>query len=290
VLSAADSACYVAKELGRNRIHLYSPDDEQLVQHQEEMHWVSRIASAFEQNRFLLVFQPIKALNDPDHGYHFEILMRMHDEEGKIVKPDDFLPAAERFTLMPTLDRWVVRQTFQWLNQNPKIIEGLNTCGVNLSGNSLGDEYFLDFLLSQFKKLNIPKHKICFEITETAAILNLENALFLIEHLRAEGCQFALDDFGAGLSSYAYLKKIPVDYLKIDGAFVKDVIDDPIDDAMVRSIHEIGHILGKKTVAEYVENDVIEARVKAIGVDFIQGYAVSKYLPLDQFADFYQIP
>jgi diguanylate cyclase (GGDEF)-like protein len=287
VLSAADAACYAAKDGGRNRIHIYFPDDDVLVRRQGEMLWVSRIANAFEESRFVLVFQPIQAVDSTDQGYHFEILIRMRDEDGGMVSPDDFLPAAERYTLMPTLDRWVVRQTYKWLSNNPDILNGLSCCGINLSGRSLGDEYFLEFLLDQFKIYDIPKEKICFEITETAAIVNLNHAMNLIEVLKMHGCQFALDDFGAGLSSFTYLKNLPVDYVKIDGAFVKDMIDDPIDAAMVRSINEIGHIMKKKTVAEFVESDAIIETLTEMGVDYMQGYAISRDLSLSEFESYY---
>jgi EAL domain-containing protein (putative c-di-GMP-specific phosphodiesterase class I) len=182
---------------------------------------------------------------------------------------------------MPTIDRWVVRSTLSWLASYPEHLDSLSMCSINLSGHSITDDSFLHFLTGQFKHCGVPADRICFEITETAAVSNLAKATRFIETLRQQGCRFALDDFGSGMSSFAYLKNLPVDFLKIDGAFVRDIMEDEIDFAMVRSINDIGHVMGKKTIAEFVENDDILARIREIGVDFAQGYGIARPAPLE---------
>jgi len=286
VLSAANTACYVAKEQGRNRCHLFHHDDVELGRRQGEMRWVGRIHDAFEDGRFSLYYQKLKPLTKAldDNRWHYEILLRMRDEGGQFVPPPTFLCAAERFSLMPTIDRWVVRSTLSWLASYPEHLENLSMCSINLSGHSITDDSFQRFLTGQFKHFSVPADRICFEITETAAVSNLAKAARFIDNLRQQGCRFALDDFGSGMSSFAYLKNLPVDFLKIDGAFVRDIMEDEIDFAMVRSINDIGHVMGKKTIAEFVENDAILARVKEIGVDFAQGYGVARPAPLEEIA------
>ncbi|MCB1850576.1 MAG: EAL domain-containing protein [Gammaproteobacteria bacterium] len=284
VLSAADTACNVAKEQGRNRSHLFHHDDVELGRRQGEMRWVGRIHNAFEEHRFSLYFQHIKPLGEmiDDCGWHYEILLRMQDETGQFVPPPVFLGAAERYSLMPTIDRWVVRSTLAWLARTPEHLAQLSMCSINLSGYSITDDGFLRFLTSQFSDYAVPADRICFEITETAAVSNLAKAAKFIENLKEQGCRFALDDFGSGMSSFAYLKNLPVDFLKIDGAFVRDIMEDEIDFAMVRSINDIGHVMGKKTIAEFVENDDILMRLRGIGVDFAQGYGVARPAPLEE--------
>lgn len=286
VLSAADTACYVAKEQGRNRLHIFHHDDVDLARRQGEMRWVSRIHDAFEQGRFFLYCQKLKPLSEePEHqGLHYEVLLRMRDEQGEFVPPATFLSAAERYSLMQTIDRWVVRSTFSWLASHPQHLNQLALCTINLSGSSVTDYAFLNFLIEQFDSYALPAGRICFEITETAAVSNLSKATRFIETLKMHGCRFALDDFGSGMSSFAYLKNLPVDYLKIDGAFVRDIVDDEIDLAMVRSINDIGHVMGKQTIAEFVENDKIYSRLKEIGVDYAQGYGIAMPIPLDHIA------
>jgi EAL domain-containing protein (putative c-di-GMP-specific phosphodiesterase class I) len=199
----------------------------------------------------------------------------------QMVLPKVFLPAADRYNLSSELDRWVVSNTFQWIADHPQHLAGLYLCSINLSGHSLNEEKFLDFILQQLKHFAIPPEKICFEITETVAITNLSRTAFFIERLKTKGCCFALDDFGSGLSSFAYLKNLPVDFLKIDGVFVKDILDDPLDLAMVKSINEIGHIMGKQTIAEFVENEKILDKLREIGVDYVQGYNFGWPRPID---------
>ena len=277
ILSAADAACYAAKDRGRNRIHIYHEGDVDLARRHGEMRWVTRIQTALEENRFELARQPIVSLSgDEGSDRHYELLLRMRDEDGKIVPPEAFLPAAERYNLSIKLDRWVVREAFRILTRDPVHLENLFLCSINLSGVSLADEDFLIFVTSELASAGLPPRKVCFEITETAAIANLPGAMRFIEVLRRIGCRFALDDFGSGLSSFAYLKSLPVDFLKIDGVFVKDIVDDPIDRELVRSINQIGHVMGKRTIAEFVESAEILSALGEIGVDYAQGFELGK--------------
>ena len=277
ILSVADAACYAAKDAGRNRIHVYEEDDDELSRRRGEMQWVAKINNALEEDRFCLAAQDIVFLgNEEDRppGKHYELLIRMRDEDGSIITPGIFLPAAERYNLSVKLDRWVVTTVFDWLTTHPTELEELDTCSINLSGHTLGDDSFLKMLLHKFMTGAVPPAKICFEITETAAVANLRDAIQFIQELKKIGCQFSLDDFGTGLSSFNYLKNLPVDYLKIDGSFVREIHKNPIDLTMVRSINELGKVMGKKTIAEFVENREILAILEEIGVDFAQGYAV----------------
>ena len=281
VLAAADAACYAAKDRGRNRIHVFHVDDAVLAQRQGEMQWVARLGTALEQDRFDLCFQPIVPLDpDGEQGLHYELLLRLREEDGRQTPPGAFLPAAERYGLSPRTDRWVVETAMRWLNSHPEHIDRLALCSINLSGASLGDEGFLALLLGLLESGRVPCNRICFEITETAAIANLSAAIRFIGVLKELGCRFALDDFGSGVSSFAYLKSLPVDFLKIDGVFVKDILTDPIDFAMVRSINDMGHVMGKRTIAEFVESQAILERLRDIGVDFAQGYGVGRPRPI----------
>jgi len=283
LLSAADSACYVAKDKGRNRVYVYQPDDEELVARHGEMQWVSRINQALEENRFELFYQPIVPLQNTKEQMHVEVLLRMRDEDGKLIFPMAFIPAAERFDLMPAIDRWVVRNVFSFCEASGR--DDL-TYAVNLSGASLSDAGLMGYLREQFSTYNVLPCNISFEITETAAISNLSEAIHFISELKMLGCSFSLDDFGSGLSSFAYLKNLPVDYLKIDGGFIRSIVDNPIDSAMVESINHIGHVMEIKTIAEFVENDEIYKCVKNLGVDYAQGYYIAKPQPLtDLFKD-----
>ena len=283
VLSAADSACFAAKDAGRNRVYIYQENDTELAKRHGEMQWVARINRALEEDRFKLNYQPIVSISSgKSEGLHYELLIRMQDESGEMVPPGAFLPAAERYNLITKLDRWVVGAALRWFIQNPRHLECLHLCSINLSGQSLGEKEFLDFLITQFEQAGVPPQKLCFEITETAAIANLLSATKFIKALKALGCLFALDDFGSGLSSFAYLKNLPVDFIKIDGVFVKDIVDDPIDFTMVKSIQEIAGVMGKLTIAEFVENQAILNKLRTIGVDYAQGYGIGRPQPVER--------
>ncbi len=279
IMAAADSACYVAKDHGRNRVHVYRRDDSALAERHSEMQWVGRLQKALEENSFYLYYQTILPLNaNVSPGARYEILLRMKSGDGDLVPPNAFIPAAERYNLMPAVDRWVIRHALQALSaQNPG--HALHTCALNLSGQSLCDDRFLDFVIDEVSQAGITPGQICFEITETAAIANLSRAMRFISTLKGMGCRFALDDFGSGLSSFAYLKNLPVDYLKIDGGFVRDMVHDPIDYAMVESINQIGHVMRIQTIAESVESEDVLAALKKLGVDYAQGYAIMQPRP-----------
>ncbi len=281
VMKAADAACYMAKEKGRNRIHLYSDDDAELSVRQTEMEAVSRIRAALENDRFCLHLQTIAPLRGG--RAHAEVLVRMLDEQGGLVPPMAFIPAAERYDLMPLLDRWVIRHAFEALAQQPPG----TSWAINLSGASVCDEGLLEFVLEQQRITGVALEDVCFEITETVAVANLAQAATLIQDLQAQGARFALDDFGAGMSSFAYLKHLPVDYVKIDGSFIKGILHSPTERAMVESINQIAHVMGKQTIAEFVEDDAVLACLRAMGVDFAQGYGVGRPQPLQaaQVAD-----
>ncbi len=282
VLSAADAACYIAKNKGRNRVHVYQADDVDLAQQHGEMQWVARITQALEDNRFCLYYQPIVPVTQPESlEEHCEVLLRLVDETGNLVSPMAFMPAAERYNLMQAIDRWVICTVFASLGHCYQSLTPTQEClyAINLSGASINDDQFIDFVCEQFALHQIPPKAICFEITETIAITNLGKAADLIRSLKEFGCRFALDDFGSGMSSFAYLKNLPVDYLKIDGSFVKHIVEEPIDLAIVEAINQIGHVMGIKTIAEFVENDAILEKIKALGVDYAQGYGIGKPQP-----------
>lgn len=284
VLSAADSAMYVAKEGGRNRVHVFEPDDTAVAQRHGEMQWMQTIQWALERDLFKLYYQPIISLADPrSNEFGGEVLLRLVDADGELVMPRVFMPAAERYHLMPAIDRWVVKQVFIRMSASMSAGMDPHPCAINLSGQSLSDAGFLDFILDQLHANDVPTHKICFEITETAVVANIESAQYLITELRGIGCRFALDDFGSGMSSFAYLKSLPVDYLKIDGSFVVNLTADSRDRSVVKAINEIGHVMGIKTVAEFVENDRTQHILRMLGVDFAQGYGISRPVPLDDY-------
>lgn len=286
ILGAADAACYAAKEKGRNRIHVYQADDLDLVQQRGERHWIARILKALEDNRFCLYKQAIVPIAlGSTAKTHYELLIRMISETGEIIAPMAFIPAAERYGLMPTIDRWVVSTFFAGYRDYVQELftsDGELDCvyTINLSGVSINDDQFLYFLKEQFMQHDIVPRSICFEITETAAISNLAKAAKLIEEIRQLGCSFALDDFGSGMSSFMYLKNLPVDYVKIDGSFIKNIISDSIDSTFVECMNRIGHEIGMQTIAEFVENDLILTKLRTLGVDYAQGYGIAKPSPL----------
>jgi diguanylate cyclase (GGDEF)-like protein/PAS domain S-box-containing protein len=282
VLRDADAACYAAKEHGRNRVHFYEPNDAAMARRQGEMQWVSRITSALEENRFRLYGQPIVPLVPrQSERTRIEVLLRMVERDGTIIAPGAFIPAAERYNLMGAVDRWVVREVLQLYAQHRD--DGWTPiASINLSGASLGDPSMLAFLRDQLARHEIPSEALCFEITETAAIANLDAAGHFIRELKAMGCWFALDDFGSGMSSFAYLQNLPVDSLKIAGAFLRHIESDPVEYAMVEAINRVGHVMRLKTVAEGVESlDTLET-LRKIGVDYAQGYAIAEPRPLEE--------
>ncbi len=279
VLSAADVACYAAKDLGRNRVHVYEESDLDLARRRGEMQYVSRVTKALAENRLVLYCQDIVPVSPgADEPQSMEMLVRMRGEDGALVPPSAFLPAAERYNLMPSIDRWVVRETFAWLAAQPD--PARFHVAVNLSGTTLSEDGFLEYVAGLFGAHGVPPATLCFEITETAAIANFSTASRFIRELRALGCSFALDDFGSGLSSFNYLKNLPVDYLKIDGAIVRGLLEDEVSFAMVRAINDIGHALGIQTVAEFVETRKVLQALRGLGVDYAQGWAIGQPRPL----------
>lgn len=275
LLKAADTACYLAKDHGRNCVHVYTEDDLNITARRNEMEWVGRIQDAIRDDRLRLAAQYIVPMQDGDK-FRYELLVRLIDTDGHVFMPGIFLPAAERYNIASLVDRWVIGRTLDLLEQNPGHIDRLEACHINLSGQSLGRPEFLEFVESRLLASGVSPGRICFEITETAAVSCLLEARQFIERLTRLGCRFALDDFGSGLSSFGYLRSLPVDIIKIDGSFVRNMHEDDIHYAMVRSINEIGHLMGKQTVAEFVESDAVLARLRQLGVDYVQGNAIHR--------------
>ena len=282
VMSAADVACYAAKDQGRNRVQLYMPDN--VPERHREMHWVSKLTRACDEGRFELFFQPIVPIGGNRHeGEHFELMLRLRDEAGSLVVPAEFIPAAERYNVMPSIDRWVVGQALDRLAYRGVTGTRPFTVAVNLSGTSLNDERFLEYLIAELGERALPAGAMCFEITETAAIANLGNVVHFMRELKARGCHFALDDFGSGLSSFMYLKTLPVDYLKIDGQFIENVVRDPVDRSMVEAIGQIGRAMGIQTIAERVESREVLDELGRLGIGFAQGYHIAAPKPVSSF-------
>lgn len=284
ILSAADLSCYAAKDLGRNQIHIYQEDDDALSQRRGEMQWISKIHDALSENNFELYCQAIVPVSNADElNCHYEILIRMNSSDGGLIPPGAFIPAAERYNLMYEIDRWVIEHAFYGYSRlQARLKEKKIQFSINLSGSSMSQGELQGYIRQQLRRFGIPAENICFEITETAAITNLTNAHKFMRDLKQSGCRFALDDFGSGLSSFAYLKNLPVDYLKIDGSFIRDILVDEIDRSMVVAINQIGQVMGLKTIAEYAETAEIISELDKIGIDFVQGYGVEKPYPLEQ--------
>src|SRR4051812_39311671 len=279
ILSAADAACYLAKDKGRNRVQVYRPEDSEVAIRRGEMEWVNRLHRALAEDRLCLYAQPMHAMHvTGPKVLHQELLVRLIDERNELIAPIAFIPAAERYHLMPSIDRWVIRTAFRLLADRRAAGDAsalAGTYAINLSGASIGDDQFLDYVRESFARFRIPHRSICFEITETTAVTSLSKAAEFIGAMREPGCRFALDDFGVGVSSFTYLKQLPVDYIKIDGSFVRNMLHDPVDAAMVEAIHRIGRVMGKQTIAESVETAATLEALRSVGVDFAQGNAIA---------------
>lgn len=286
LMANADAACYQAKDQGRNRVYIYHEEDEDLNRRRGDMAFVSRLRKVIDQGRFILYQQQIEPMETTSSkNFHYEILLRMLDENDQLVSPYHFMPAAERYGLIEQIDRWVVTNVIQQLSTHPEHLSELNCCSINLSGVSISQAEFLEFLRTQIQAVPELAPKLCMEITETATIGNMTAVTRLMQVLGEFGVKFSLDDFGTGMSSLSYLKNLPVDYVKIDGVFVRDIIDDPIDLGMVRAINELAHVMGKQTVAEFVETPQTLEMLRQIGVDFVQGYLLGKPRPLSELLD-----
>jgi diguanylate cyclase (GGDEF)-like protein len=284
-MSAADSACYIAKESGRNQVQIAHLGDRRLQERHREMQWVSRLTRAIEEDQFALYYQPIiPCASKATSGKHMEILLRMIDDDGSVVPPGSFLPAAEKYNMASNIDRWVIEHAMKWLVANTAQDGWPVTISVNLSGQTIGSPDMLKFIIEKMDETGVSPEHIIFEITEAAAITNITSTTSFMLTLRGCGCRFSLDNFGSGLSSFAYLKKLPVDYLKIDGTFVRDILSDPVDYAIVKSINELAQLLGKETIAEFVETLEVAEELRMMGVNHVQGYAYAKPEPLSNFA------
>lgn len=281
IIAQADAACYLAKEQGRNRIHIAREDDKKLEERRDEMQWLSKMTIALEEDSYLLYVQPIVSLLHKNESFkHYEVLVRMQEDDGRIIPPMAFIPVAEKYGMMKRIDKWVIENVFKAYIELQRETSQLYRFSINLSGLSLNDSTLQPFIEDLFRRYHVPYSAICFEVTETAAISNMSVALSFINHMRKLGCKTSLDDFGSGLSSFSYLQSIPVDYLKIDGAFVQNIDTNKINRAMVKSINEIGHVMGMKTICEFVENEKITEILNEMGVDYAQGYYYAKPQPI----------
>ncbi|NNC68921.1 MAG: EAL domain-containing protein, partial [Gammaproteobacteria bacterium] len=281
--AAAELAVNVAKEQGRNLVQVYQPGDTQLQRRKGEVHWVRSIQKALNQNGFELYSQMIQPIDDSSHTLHFEILLRMLDIDGTVIPPGKFLPAAERFRLMPLIDAWVIENSFKMLADAARYADVQDYIWtINLSGQSMNEPNLEESISSFVKQYQISPEMYCFEVTETVAVNNLKDAKRFMNILKDQGFLFALDDFGSGLSSFAYLKSLPVDYLKIDGSFIKGIVDDPFTEAIVKAINQVSQVRGLETIAEFVENSEIIRCIKDIGINYAQGYGISKPIPLSE--------
>jgi len=286
-MGAANSACYIAKESGRNRVQIAHMGDRRLQERHGEMQWVARMNRALEENRYALFFQPIlPCANKSTHARHLEILVRLIDDDGSLIAPACFLPVAEKYHLITSIDRWVIAHSLEWLAEHSHTHGPLVTLSINLSGQSISSPDMLRFILDKLEETGAPPDRVVFELAESAAIANISSATSFMLTLRGYGLRFSLDDFGSGLSSFTYLKKLPVDMLKIDGNFVRDILSDPVDYAMVRSINELAQLLGKQTIAKHVETVTLAEELRNMGVNYMQGHACGKPQLLDNFITF----
>jgi diguanylate cyclase (GGDEF)-like protein len=286
-MSAADSACYIAKESGRNRIQIAHLGDRRLQERHGEMQWVARLNRALEKNQFVLYFQPIlPCCNRSTHARHLEILIRLIEDDGAVVAPASFFPAAEKYNLMTSIDRWVIEHSLAWLAEHSHANGSLVTIAISISGQSISSPDMLKFVIDKIEETGASPEQLIFELTETAAIANITAATSFMLSLRGSGFRFALNDFGNGLSSFSYLKKLPVDFLKIDGMNIRDILSDPVDYAMVKSINELGQLLGKETIAANVDTAELAEELRKLGVNYMQGHAYGKPQPLNNFIHF----
>lgn len=282
LLKDADIACIAAKRKGSNQIHFYDRHDQQLSYERNAPKWAHRITQAIETQELMLYFQPIRSLNGVSKRQRLEILLRIKGEQGRVLPPAQFIAAAERFKLMPDVDKEVIRKAFEWLSQHREVI-GTISLSINLSANSLGADGMMEYIADQQLLFDVPSSCICFEITETSAIQNRQKAMQMLQHLRKMGFAFALDDFGSGFASYGYLRELPVDYVKIDGCFVRQIATNARDFAIVKSIHDVCRTMGVETVAEFVESSEIIDKLNEIGINYAQGYAIGRPKPLEQY-------
>jgi Amt family ammonium transporter len=279
VIGGAELACSVAKDQGQNRVEVYRADNVDVLLREEQVHFVAHIQNALAENRFELYCQPIQALAPDECEHHTEILLRLIDVDGNIMEPSKFIPAAERYHLMPSVDRWVIGNTLSVLSQYDRNLLLGGTFAINLSGQSLGENGFFDFVQSEIVRSGVPPGCLCFEVTETAAVAKMDKAIQFMESVRNIGCSFSLDDFGSGTSSFGYLKRLPVDILKIDGSIIRDMVSDETSAAMVVAINQVGHTMNLRTIAEYVETAEIMKRLEEVGVDYAQGFQIGEPEP-----------
>jgi diguanylate cyclase (GGDEF)-like protein len=279
-LRQADHACYVAKETGRNRVYVHQTGATELAVRHSDMHWVTRLNDAFQNDQLQLYYQPIVPIENAEEGMHYEILLRLKDGNGEPIRPGKFLPAAERYDVMPSVDRWVLKKSLSWLEENPEHLADLKMCTINLSRRTLADQTFQKYASDLLDTTAVPADKLCFEITENGAIANMHKTISFIGALSERGCHFSLDDFGTGMTSFSYLKQLPVDFIKIDGSFIQKMLSSEIDYEMVRFTNDISHMMGRQTIAEYVTDQSILKNLKNLGVDFAQGYLIGKPRPL----------
>jgi EAL domain-containing protein (putative c-di-GMP-specific phosphodiesterase class I) len=282
LLTAADSACYIAKKQGSGRVAVYSARDEALARHTGEIQWLQKLQSALKESRFQLFYQPIVPAydNEDGGGPAMEVLVRLQEEDGQQLQPAEFVRAAERYRLMGLVDRWVVQTTLAALGRGANQVASDRCVAINVSGQTLADSQFLEFVVECLDSTGVAPAQVCFEISETAVVANLEHARRFVGVLHGMGCQFALDDFGSGVGSFSNLKSLPMDYLKIDGSFIRNLGHDTVNQAMVTAMIKLARTLNFRVIAEQVEDSAALDAARRMGVDFVQGYAIARPQPL----------